>query len=82
MPDEVIINVTEVTLVTGKKKNVRVKIGGVDVNIPVDEGVHAYFKEQFLRQNPTPLQRRKFATIMSLLQAAYLKGFSDGKKAK
>jgi hypothetical protein len=58
-----------------------VNIGGVSVNIPVDEEVHAYFKEQFLRQNPTPLQRRKWATIMNVLQAAYLKGFSDGKKS-
>jgi hypothetical protein len=80
MPDEVIVNVTEVTIVTGKKKNIRVNIGGTNVNIPVDESVHAYFTEQFSRQNPTQLQRKKFATAMNLLKAAYLKGFSDGKK--
>jgi hypothetical protein len=81
MPKQVTVNVTEVTLVSGRKKNIRVNIDGTDVHIPVDEGVHAYFHQQFLRQNPTPLQRKRFATIMNVLRAAYLKGVSDGEKS-
>ena len=80
MPKEVTISVSEFTFVSGKKKNVRIKHDGSDVLIPVDEGVYAYFREQFLRQNPTSLQRKRFSTIMNVLRAAYLKGVADGKK--
>ena len=80
MPKEVTINVTEVTVVTGKKNRIRVNINGLDVHIPADQGVYAYFHEQFSRAQPTELQRKKFATIMNLLRAAYLKGVSDGEK--
>lgn len=81
MPKEVTVNVTEVTIVSGKKKNIKVNIDGVNVHIPVDEGVYAYFHDQFSREYPTALQRKKFATIMNLLRAAYVKGVSDGGKA-
>jgi ribosomal protein L6P/L9E len=81
MPKEVTINITEVTVVSGKKKSIKVNIDGHDVHIPVDEGVYAYFQDQFSRVNPTQLQRKKFGTVMNLLRAAYIKGVSDGKNA-
>ena len=77
---ETTISVTEVTFVHGKTKSIRVKLDGNYVNIPVDETVYAYFNEQFLRTNPTALQKKKFATIMNVLRAAYQKGKADGKK--
>ena len=80
MAKEVTINVTEVTIVPGKKKNIKVNIDGINVYIPVDESVYAYFQEQFSRTNPSDIQRKKFATVKNLLRAAYLKGQSDGKK--
>lgn len=80
MPKDVTINISEFTFISGKKKNVKISVDGKDVLIPVDEGVYAYFREQFLRQNPTQQQRKRFATVMNVLRAAYLKGVSDGKK--
>jgi len=75
------ISVTEVTIVTGKTKSIRLNLDGRIVNVPVDESVYAYFKDQFLRENPTQLQKKRFATIMNVLRAAYVKGISDGKKS-
>lgn len=80
MAREVTFNITEVTVVSGRKKNIKVNVDGVDIYIPVDEDVYTYFQEQFSRQQPTQLQRKKFATIMNLLRVAYLKGRADGKK--
>ena len=80
MAKQVTINLTEVTVVSGKTKNIRVNINGKNVFIPVDENVYAYFQDQFSREHPSALQRKKFATVMNLLRAAYLKGLSDGAK--
>jgi hypothetical protein len=77
---EVTISVAEVTFTKGKKKSVRINVDGQNVDIPVDEQIYAYFNEQFLRPNPTELQRKRFATIMNVLRAAYFKGVSDGSK--
>ena len=65
---DVTINITEVTFVSGKTKNIRVNIDGQAVQIPVDEAVYAYFDEQFLRKNPTALQRKRFGTLMNALR--------------
>lgn len=73
------ISVTEVSISSGPRKTIRVKIDDRDIGIPVDQSVYAYFKEQFLRESPTPPQKRRFATIMNVLRAAYQKGYSDGR---
>jgi hypothetical protein len=39
--------------------------------ISVNREVTAYFIDQFVRHAPTSLQRRKYATLMALLSAAY-----------
>jgi len=74
------VNVTEVTMTGGRKKGIRINVDGNNVVIPVDEAIYVYFTEQFLRDNPTAMQRRKFATIMNILRSAYLKGVADGRR--
>ena len=78
----VTVTVTEVSVSSGKKKAIRVKINDRDVHIPVDEAVYAYFNEQFTRPTPTPQQKKRFATLMNLLRAAYLKGHEDGSGSR
>lgn len=80
--EQVKVSVTEVTITSEKKKNIRIPVDGTDILIPVDETVYAYFHEQFLRENPTPLQRKRYATITNILREAYLKGVKDGKSSK
>lgn len=79
MGQKISVRVFEASIESGKTKDIRVNIDGNDVRIPVDETVYAYFNEQFLRSNPTALQRKKFATILNVLRAAYLKGRKDGE---
>jgi hypothetical protein len=73
------ISVAEVSISSGAKKTIRVKIDDRDIAIPVDQCVYAYFKEQFLRESPTPPQKRRFVTIMNVVRSAYQKGYSDGQ---
>ncbi len=77
---DVTFSVSEVTISQGRKKSIRINVDGQNVNIPVDESIYAYFKEQFLRTNPTDGQRKKFGTIMNVLRSAYLKGVGDGRR--
>lgn len=56
--NEFTLSFTEVTVHTGRKKNIRLTVDGKEVLIPVDEAVYAYFREQFIRDNPSPKQRR------------------------
>jgi hypothetical protein len=74
------VNITEVTVMSGKKKGFRLSVDDRDVVIPVDQEVFVRYQEQFHRPNPTPAQRKKFATVHNLLRAAYKKGFQDGEK--
>jgi hypothetical protein len=48
------------------------------VKISVPKEVKAHFDDQFVRENPTSLQKKKYAVLMSLLRAAY----KAGQKAK
>lgn len=80
MADETKISVTEITILTGKTKGFRVDVDGKSVTIPVDESVFVNYQNQFYRVNPTTAQRQKFATLMSLMRAAYKKGLKDGGK--
>ena len=67
---------------SGKQRHIQVNVDGNKVRIPVDETVYAYFNEQFLREHPTTQQEKKFATIMNVMRAAYLKGIEDGRKTQ
>jgi hypothetical protein len=58
--------------------HIRVEINSHIVHVPVSDDVYAYWHEQFVRQNPTPAQKKRFRTLMNLLRAAYAKGHEDG----
>lgn len=79
MPDTH-ISITEITVLSGKKKGFRLNVGGADITIPVDEVLFAHFQNQFVREKPSKKQRQTLATLTNLMRAAYLKGCSDGKK--
>ena len=72
--------ITEVTISTGKMRPITVTIDGQQVRIPVDSEIRAYFNEQFTRQNPSKLQRKRYVTLMNLISAAYKQGKADAKK--
>ena len=74
------ISLTEITVRTGKTKAFKFDLDDTQVTIPVDDTVFTNYQNQFYRENPTPAQRRKFATLMSLVRAAYKKGVADGGK--
>lgn len=79
MPDTH-ISITEITVLSGKKKGFKLNVNGADITIPVDEALFAHYQNQFVRKTPTDKQSKIFATLMSLMRAAYLKGCDDGKK--
>ena len=61
------------------QRSIRVPINKRIVSIPVPDDIYAYWHEQFVRQNPTVAQRKRFKTLLNVLRAAYLTGRSDGK---
>ena len=76
------MTITEVTIVSGKTKYIQIKLDGKEVHIPIDEAIYAYYKSQFFRDNPTSNQKKRFATLMQLLKAAYLYGRKEGLSKK
>lgn len=64
---------------TDKTATLEFRAGGKPVVIDVPAELKAYFTSQFSRASPTPLQRRRYATLMRLLGAAYTKGVEDGQ---
>jgi predicted component of type VI protein secretion system len=77
-----VISITEVTVLAGKTKGFKLDVNGQNVTIPVDEALFAHYQNQIWREQPTPKQKRVFATVMSLMRAAYLYGLEDGKSKK
>ena len=73
-------SISEVTIITGKTSAIRVDIDGQKVSISVPAEVKADFDNQFSRATPTALQRKKYATIMRLLRAAFKAGQAHPKK--
>jgi len=76
---QVTFSITEVTITTGKTATIQFRVNGVPVTVSVPADLKAYFTEQFSRPNPTANQKRRYATVMRLLEAAYTKGVEDGK---
>lgn len=74
------ITITEYSVSSPTGSTIDLTINDQRVSIPVSSDVKTYFKEQFSRPNPTPLQRKRFATLMNIVRAAYLKGLEDGSK--
>ncbi|MGA2640746.1 MAG: hypothetical protein ABSG21_07560 [Spirochaetia bacterium] len=76
------ISITEVTVLAGRTKSFNLEVDGEKVRIPVDGVVFGHYQDQFYRQNPTPQQKKKFATLCSLMRAAYMQGVKDGRAAR
>lgn len=79
MARETKIQVTEMSVVSGRMDAIYVDIDGRKIRIPVPAEVKAYFNEQFVRPRLSPTQKRRFITVMNLLRAAYNKGRADAK---
>lgn len=74
------ISITEVSFGEGPKgRHIRVEIDGETVKIPISEEIYAYWHSQFVRPNPTPQQRKRFTTLMSVVRAAYKEGVNRGQ---
>lgn len=71
---DVKISIEETTIRSGETAEINIYIDDKRVKITVPKEVKADFDNQFVRSNPTPLQKRKYATLMSLLRAAYKVG--------
>jgi len=80
MADQVIISITEVTTLVGKTKGFVLKVDDQTVTIPVDAAIFTNYQNQFYREKPSPEQKKKFATLMGLMRAAYKQGVKDGNK--
>ncbi len=80
-PKTLKLSITEVTIVSGKTSRIYLDIDGRKVGITVPAELKAYFDAQFSRPNPTPQQKKKYATLMNLMRAAYLQGKADHKQA-
>ncbi len=76
-PRNVTFSITEVTIHTGKTASLRFRVDGEEVTVNVPAELKAYFSEQFVRPNPTSAQKKRYATLMKLLEAAYKKGRED-----
>ena len=77
-PQSVTFSITEVTFETGKTAKLRFRVDGQEVVVDVAADLKAYFTEQFVRPNPTAAQKKRYATLMRLLEAAYKKGREAG----
>lgn len=71
---QMIISVTDVTTPTAK---LRFRVAGREVVADIPAELRAYFMEQFVRSNPTAAQRKRYTTLMRLLEVAYRKGRED-----
>ncbi|MGA2886182.1 MAG: hypothetical protein ABSE80_13720 [Halobacteriota archaeon] len=59
---------------------IRIEIDGAMINIPVSDEIYAYWQAQFVRSNPTDLQRNRYAMLKNLIRAAYKEWFMDRSK--
>lgn len=79
MKPNVRISITEVAYVSGKTTELFIYIDDVKVSITIPVELKAYFDAQFSRPNPTALQKKKYATVVNLMKAAYLQGKADAR---
>jgi len=76
--EQLIINYTEITVINGKTKYIKVNIGDKNMQIPVDESTYVQFQEQFSRPNPSPAQKKKYSTVLKIAEHAFLEGYKLG----
>ncbi|MBE0544376.1 MAG: hypothetical protein IH623_23795 [Verrucomicrobia bacterium] len=77
---QVSVSITEVTHISGKTTKIVIVIDEKKVTITVPVEIKAFFDSQFSRPNPSALQKKKYATVMNLMKAAYLQGRADAKE--
>ena len=71
------ITITTVTVSVGANKQIKLRLNGQDVSIPVEPDLYAYFKSHFVRANPSQKQKDEYSTVMRLMSAAYSQGLKD-----
>ena len=76
---DVSVQITQVTFVSGKTKDIRIEVYDKTVLIPVAESIYTFWREQFLKKTNTQQQKDRFTTMMNVVRAAYLKGLEDAK---
>ena len=64
------------------QRSVNFNLGARRVSVPVPDDIKAYFNEQYVRENPTPLFRKRYSTLQNLMRLAYLKGAEDAAIGK
>jgi len=81
---EINVVVTEVTLTAASKKKraIKVTVNDRTVEIPVSDEIWTYANEQFFQKANTAQQKRRLATLMNIVRAAYLKGLADAASNK
>ncbi len=62
------------------QKYIELKLNGKFVRVYVENDVKAHFDEQFVREKPSVLQKKKYTTLMNLMNAAYKQGFMAAEK--
>ncbi len=77
---KVTYSIAEITVTTGRTATIEFRVNGKPVTLEVPAELKAFFTEQFSRPNPTALQKRRYATLMRLLGAAYSKGLADSNQ--
>ena len=69
------VTITEATIESGGgTATITFPVDGQTVTVAVPKEIKAHFRNQFVRANPSPLQKQKYRTLMSLLAAAYKAG--------
>ncbi len=80
MAEGVTMHITELTTVLGKTKGFKLNVDGQSIMIQVDEALFSHYQNQFYREKPSALQKKKLQTLSNLMRAAYAQGLKDGKK--
>ena len=70
--DNTTIQITSIYIGDSKSKDFKLVLDGIEIKIPVDSDLFAHFQNQFSRPNPSPAQKKKYATLVGLMRAAYL----------
>jgi len=65
-----------------RMKDIRVRVNGHEVLIPVSESVYVHFQEQFLGAPRSQPKHKRRTTLMKISEAAYLKGRQDEREIK
>jgi hypothetical protein len=69
-----VVSLTKLVVHSTQKPTVIIKVDGRDTKIPVSSALKADFTNQFVRPNPSALQKRKFRTLKALMASAYAAG--------